>query len=72
MTLPTIDQARSWRGLVLVATDDEPVGEIEAIYVDRTTRRPEWCFASLRAARPVPRTWRLTHFFLPVNGSRPA
>ncbi|MFL6185002.1 MAG: PRC-barrel domain-containing protein, partial [Actinomycetes bacterium] len=42
MTLPTIDQARSWRGLTLVATDDEPVGRIEAIYVDRTTRRPEW------------------------------
>jgi PRC-barrel domain protein len=42
MTLPTIDQARSWRGLTLVATDDEPVGKIEAIYVDRTTRQPEW------------------------------
>ena len=42
MTLPTIEQARSWRGLTLVATDDEPVGEIEAIYVDRTTRQPEW------------------------------
>ena len=42
MTLPTIDQARSWRGLTLVATDDEPVGKIEAIYVDRTTRQPGW------------------------------
>src|SRR5829696_5457438 len=42
MTLPTIDQARSWRGLTLVATDNEPVGRIEAIYVDKTTRRPEW------------------------------
>ena len=42
MTLPTIDQARSWRGLTLVATDDQPVGKIEAIYVDRTTRQPEW------------------------------
>ena len=42
MTLPTIDQARSWRGLTLVVTDDEPVGEIEAIYVDRTTRQPGW------------------------------
>jgi hypothetical protein len=41
MTRPTIEQARSWRGLTLVATDD-PVGEIEAIYVDRTTRQPEW------------------------------
>src|ERR687890_1791266 len=42
MTLPTIDQARSWRGMTLVATDDQPLGKIEAIYVDRTTRQPEW------------------------------
>jgi hypothetical protein len=46
MTLPTIDQARSWRGLVLTATDDEPVGKIEAIYVDRTTRQPEWALVN--------------------------
>ena len=46
MTLPTIDQARSWRGLTLVATDDEPVGKIEAIYVDRTTRQPEWALVN--------------------------
>jgi hypothetical protein len=42
MTLPTIEQARSWRGLTLVAIDNEPVGEIEAIYVDRSSRQPEW------------------------------
>ena len=42
MTLPTIEQARAWRGLTLVAIDDEPVGEIEAIYVDRSSRQPEW------------------------------
>jgi PRC-barrel domain len=42
MTLPTIDEARSWRGLMLVATGDEPVGRIDAVYVDRTTRQPEW------------------------------
>jgi PRC-barrel domain len=46
MTLPTIDQARSWRGLTLVATDDEPVGKIEAIYVDRSTRKPEWALVN--------------------------
>ncbi|HEV3462502.1 MAG TPA: PRC-barrel domain-containing protein, partial [Actinomycetota bacterium] len=46
MTLPTIDQARSWKGLTLVATDDEPVGKIEAIYVDRTTRQPEWALVN--------------------------
>jgi PRC-barrel domain len=59
MTLPTIDQARSWRGLTLVATDNEPVGRIEAIYVDRTTRQPEWAlvltglFGSARTFVPL-------------------
>ena len=42
MTLPTNEQARSWRGLTLVTIDEEPVGEIEAIYVDRASRQPEW------------------------------
>jgi PRC-barrel domain len=42
MVRPTIDQARSWRGLTLVAIGDEPVGRIETIYVDRSTRQPEW------------------------------
>jgi hypothetical protein len=42
MTLPTIEEARSWRGLMLVAAGNEPVGRIDAIYVDRTTKRPEW------------------------------
>jgi hypothetical protein len=41
MTLPTIEEARSWRGLTLVATG-EPVGTIDAVYLDRTTRKPEW------------------------------
>ncbi|HEX7270071.1 MAG TPA: PRC-barrel domain-containing protein, partial [Streptosporangiaceae bacterium] len=59
MSLPTIDQARSWRGLTLVATDNEPVGRIEAIYVDRTTRQPEWAlvhtglFGSARTFVPL-------------------
>src|SRR5919108_3561406 len=42
MTLPTLEEARSWRGLMLVANDDEPVGRIDAVYLDRTTRKPEW------------------------------
>jgi hypothetical protein len=42
VTLPTIEQARGWRGLTLVAIDEEPVGEIEAIYVDRSSKQPEW------------------------------
>jgi hypothetical protein len=59
MTLPTIEQARSWRGLTLVATDDEPLGKIEAIYVDRSTRQPEWAlvhtglFGSARTFVPL-------------------
>jgi hypothetical protein len=42
MTLPTIEQARAWRGLTLVAIDEEPVGEIHALYVDRSSSQPEW------------------------------
>jgi hypothetical protein len=42
MTLPTIEEARSWRGLMLVAAGNEPVGRIDAVYLDRTTRQPEW------------------------------
>jgi PRC-barrel domain len=42
MTLPTLEEARSWRGLMLVANGDEPIGRIDAVYVDRTTRKPEW------------------------------
>jgi PRC-barrel domain len=42
MTLPSIDEARAWRGLTMVAKNDEPIGRIDAIYVDRTTRQPEW------------------------------
>jgi hypothetical protein len=59
MTLPTIEQARSWRGLTLVAIDDEPVGEIEAIYLDRTSSQPEWAlvqtglFGSARTFVPL-------------------
>jgi len=59
MTLPTIDRARSWRGLTLVTINDEPVGRIEAIYVDRTTKQPEWAlvhtglFGSARTFVPL-------------------
>jgi hypothetical protein len=41
MTLPTLEEARSWRGLTLEATG-QPVGRIDAVYLDRTTRKPEW------------------------------
>jgi hypothetical protein len=59
MTLPTIEEARSWRGLMLVAAGDEPVGRIDAVYVDRTTRQPEWAlvhtglFGSARTFVPL-------------------
>src|SRR4029453_19208850 len=41
-------QARSWRGLTLVATDDEAGGKIEAIYVGRTTRQSEGALVHTR------------------------
>src|SRR6266508_283949 len=59
MTLPTIEEARSWRGLMLVATGNEPVGRIDAVYVDRTTRQPGWAlvhtgrFGSWRTCVPL-------------------
>jgi hypothetical protein len=59
MRLPTIEEARSWRGLMLVAAGDEPVGRIDAVYVDRTTRQPEWAlvhtglFGSARTFVPL-------------------
>jgi hypothetical protein len=59
MTLPTIEQARSWRGLMLVAAGDEPVGRIDAVYVDRNTKQPEWAlvhtglFGSARTFVPL-------------------
>ena len=46
MTLQRLSRPAPGEGLTLVATDDEPVGEIEAIYVDRTTRRPEWALVN--------------------------
>src|SRR5918994_806539 len=46
MTLPTIDQARSWRGPPLVAAEAEPVGRMEAFEGDRTSRQPEWALVN--------------------------
>ncbi|HEX6677260.1 MAG TPA: PRC-barrel domain-containing protein [Actinomycetes bacterium] len=46
-TLPTLDTARRWRDLPLVATDGAQVGLIEGIYVDEETGRPEWALVDL-------------------------
>ncbi len=46
-TLPTLDTARRWRNLPLVATDGAQVGLIEGIYLDDETGRPEWALVGL-------------------------
>ena len=42
MTLPSIEAARGWSGLTAVDSDDEPLGRITDIYLDRDTGQPEW------------------------------
>jgi len=81
MTLPTIEEARSWRGLTLVASGDEPVGRIDAVYLDRTTRQPEWVlvhtglfgnsrtFVPLAGAAKLGDTVRVPHDLSVVRGA---
>jgi uncharacterized protein (TIGR02271 family) len=40
--MTTTDQALSWRGQELMATDGAKIGTIEEIYVDAQTGAPEW------------------------------
>jgi PRC-barrel domain len=42
MTLPSIEAARNWSGLTAVDSDDESLGRITDIYLDRDTGLPEW------------------------------
>jgi hypothetical protein len=46
MTLPTIETARGWSGLTAVDSDDEPLGKITDIYLDRDTGQPEWALVT--------------------------
>jgi hypothetical protein len=42
MTLPSVEAARGWSGLTVVDSDDQPLGRITDIYLDRDTGLPEW------------------------------
>jgi hypothetical protein len=42
MTLPGPDVTHRWQGRTLVDHHGEPLGNIEAIYLDKVTNQPEW------------------------------
>src|SRR5919108_5365104 len=46
MTLPSIEAARGWSGLTAVDSDDQPLGRITDIYLDRDTGLPEWALVA--------------------------
>ena len=61
MTLPSIEAARGWSGLTVVDSDDEPLGRITHIYLDRDTGLPEWALVA------TPQRGRRT--FVPLAGA---
>ena len=46
MTLPSVETARNWSGLTAVDSDDQPLGRIADIYLDRDTGQPEWALVA--------------------------
>ena len=46
MTLPSAETARGWSGLTAVDSDDQPLGRITDIYLDRDTGQPEWALVA--------------------------
>jgi hypothetical protein len=61
MTLPSIEAARGWSGLTAVDSDDQPLGRITDIYLDRDTGQPEWALVA------APQRGRRT--FVPLAGA---
>src|ERR671923_2475971 len=61
MTLPSIEAARGWSGLTTVDSDDQPLGRITDVYLDRDTGQPEWALVA------TPERRRLT--FVPLAGA---
>ena len=55
MTLPGPDVTHRWQGRTLVDHNGEPLGTIEAIYLDKVTSQPEW--ALLKAGAGPDRTF---------------
>jgi hypothetical protein len=46
MTLPSVEAARGWSGLTVVDSDDQPLGRITDVYLDRDTGLPEWALVA--------------------------
>jgi hypothetical protein len=46
MTLPSVETARGWSGLSVVDSDEQPLGRITDIYLDRDTGLPEWALVA--------------------------
>jgi hypothetical protein len=46
MSLPSIQAARGWSGLTAVDNEDNPLGRITHIYLDRDTGLPEWALVA--------------------------
>jgi PRC-barrel domain len=51
MSLPSIQAARGWSGLTVVDSDDQPLGKIIHIYLDRDTELPEWAVVAVPGRR---------------------
>jgi hypothetical protein len=62
MTLPSIEAARGWSGLTAVDSDDESLGRITDIYLDRDTGQPEWALVATPQRRRT---------FVPLAGAAP-
>jgi hypothetical protein len=56
--------AYDWRGRVVVGRDDEKIGKIDELYVDRGSQEPEWALVTtgLLGTRAS---------FVPLAGARP-
>jgi hypothetical protein len=58
VTLPGPEVTHRWQGRTLVDHDGEPLGSVEAIYLDKATDQPEWALleagASSRSRTYVP------------------
>ncbi|HEY4789950.1 MAG TPA: PRC-barrel domain-containing protein, partial [Actinomycetes bacterium] len=52
MTLPGPEATHRWQGRTLVDHDGEPLGSIEAIYLDKATDQPEWALLEAGASSP--------------------
>ena len=40
--MPTIQDVQAWKGLTLQGSDDDKIGEIADVYLDRSSGEPEW------------------------------